>query len=323
MVVESSSLEKFNSKNMYTPQISVIMAVYNTEKYVEDAIHSILDQTLSNLELIIIDDMSTDRSPSIIQKLDDKDTRIIFIQNDNNIGPASSRNRGLDLAKGKYIAILDSDDIANKERLSMQVKYLEQNPEVFLVGSMAQYLGEDNTAHGVFSTGVFNPDKFKKILPKRNCFIHSSVTFRNNGKYRYREKFRYSEDYDLFIRMMSEGKGMANINRCLVSYRINLKSISWTESSKLALFAKKAKEFYRERLQTGQDGYELFDPNEILDLDVDSSTDLFVLFSETKAAFKSRQYEKSITIAKKGFKHHGFLNKITLYYCLSLIKKYF
>lgn len=109
-----------------TPLVSVIMPTYNDEKYVKAAIESILEQTLDDLELIIVNDGSTDRTREVIVQI--TDPRIKFIDNRENRGRPYARNCGLEIAKGKYIAVMDADDIALPDKLSKQYRYMEDNP---------------------------------------------------------------------------------------------------------------------------------------------------------------------------------------------------
>ena len=117
------------------------MSVYNSEDYLKEAIDSILGQTYANLEFIIIDDASTDRSLDIVKSYNDK--RILLIKNEVNIGLAASLNKGIEIARGKYIARMDSDDISQSNRIYEQVKYLENNPDILCYGSWARYFGDN------------------------------------------------------------------------------------------------------------------------------------------------------------------------------------
>ena len=114
--------------------VSVIMPVYNGEKYLKEAIFSILNQTYQNFELIIIDDGSTDNSIKIINELKSKFSKIIYSPNKKNIGVSATRNRGMKLAKGKYIAFMDADDISPLYRFEKQVEFMENNSDYGLVG---------------------------------------------------------------------------------------------------------------------------------------------------------------------------------------------
>lgn len=132
------------------PEISVIMSVYNDEKYIAKAIDSILTQSFSNFELIICDDYSTDRSSNIIEKYVKQDNRIVFFKNEKNLGLATSLNRCIERAKGKYIARMDSDDISLPNRFEVEYNYLEDNSDIVVVGCKCQCIDENDEIYKDF-----------------------------------------------------------------------------------------------------------------------------------------------------------------------------
>ena len=117
---------------MVTPKVSVVMPVYNAEKYLREAIDSILRQTFDDFEFIIVNDCSKDTSWDIMQEYARRDPRVILIYNAQNLGEAGARNVGMAQARGQYIAAMDADDVSMADRLALQVKYLDENPEVGL-----------------------------------------------------------------------------------------------------------------------------------------------------------------------------------------------
>ena len=125
------------------PLVSVIMPVYNRELYLGEAIESILSQTFTDFELIIVDDGSTDRSPDIIRDYQSRDDRLRFILLQQNGGQAAARNRGIDEANSRFIAFMDSDDVSLPDRLRRQVSFLQQNPDIGAVGTYAQATSHD------------------------------------------------------------------------------------------------------------------------------------------------------------------------------------
>lgn len=257
---------------MTKPEISVIMAAYNTEKYLDVSIKSILNQTFSNFELIIINDASKDNSLNIIDKYQKIDKRIQLLNNRKNIGPAASRNRGLKIARGKFIAILDADDISLPRRLETQHQFLEDHPDIFLCGSGTICIDESGNTIEVPEI-VVGYKLIETILPRRNCIAHSSIMFRNNAFF-YREKFVYSHDYDFYLILLSKGLNLENLEDRLVKYRTTSGNITFSKKNKQDLFAKTAKDFYNQRLKLGKDDYDLFEPSKILtikDLDPESS----------------------------------------------------
>lgn len=235
-------------------KISIILPSYNSEKFLSESIKSVLGQTLKDFELIIIDDGSKDKSLKIAEGFAKKDNRIKLLKNKNNLGLQKTLNLGLKYSKGKYIARMDADDIMDRSRLEKQFNYLEKNKEIFLVGSSAKVIDESGIKIGIFKK--FN--NFKKIKNKMvdsNTMIHPSVMFRNNFGFFYREKFKSSEDYDLFLRMISSGKKITNLPEELISYRIYRKSFVFTMPNQEFYF-KKAKEFYFQRISSGKDNYD-------------------------------------------------------------------
>ena len=200
------------------PKISVVMPVYNQKKFLRESIESILNQTFEDFELIVINDCSTDGSLRIIKSY--KDKRIKLIENKKNIGTVKTRNKGLKAVKGKYIAIMDSDDVSYKKRLETQFNYLENNPHIFLVGSSAVYIDENGKEIRRFR----KYDDYKMLawrLPKSCSIVHSSVMFRNTGEIVYNEFYKSAHDYDLYLNLLSEGKKLTNLPQFLVEHRVH------------------------------------------------------------------------------------------------------
>lgn len=306
---------------MKNPKISVIMAVYNTEKYLDESVNSILNQTFKDFEFIIINDDSTDSSFDILQRYQKKDKRITLINNKKNIGPAGSRNIGIKMAKGKYIAILDSDDIALKNRLRIQFIYFEKNTGIFLVGGGAIKVNEKGEEMTLYKP-ITMEEKMKKTFIQNRCPIHNAtIMFRNEEIWFYREKFRYAHDYDFFLNLLSKEKKIINIPNFLIKYRVHSQSITISKKAKQALFMEKAKEFYLQRVNSGIDNYSEFDPEEILSLDTNKSTNKLVLESEIEANFKLNNFKKSREILRKYFKYHGFFNRFIIYYFATFLSK--
>ena len=197
-------------------KVSVIMAVYNAEKYVEQAIRSVLNQTLKDFEIIIINDGSKDQTLKVIKSILDR--RIVIIDQDNS-GAANARNIGLKSSKGEYIAILDSDDVALPDRLKRQVDFLEANPEYGIVGGNANVIDRD----GVFVTNTnqtLDWDSIKLKLPA-SPFIHSTIMFRRSliktiGLY---PDIPTSEDALFFLKISKVTK-MINLHYYLINYRL-------------------------------------------------------------------------------------------------------
>jgi glycosyltransferase involved in cell wall biosynthesis len=218
---------------MKKPVITVLMTVYNGERYLSESIESILCQTYSDFEFVIIDDASIDKSRKII--LSFNDPRIKFINNNRNQGQTASLNNGLKISKGKYIARIDQDDISHKTRLEIQYNYLEQNPNISIVGSWAYSID----SKGKYRNTIIHPTKNDFIKESISCgcpLSHSSAFFnceRIIAVGGYPNKLSYAMDWGLWIECAIMGYKFSNINKPLVSIRTHNKSA--TSSKELNL----------------------------------------------------------------------------------------
>lgn len=199
-----------------SPLCSVVMAVYNGEETLKEAIDSILNQTLKEFEFIIINDASNDKTESIIQSYND--TRIIYIKNDENKFLGPSLNEGIKIAKGKYIVRMDADDICYPNRLELQYEFMQENSSIGIAGSWADIFGL-SSGELIYETNDF---EIKKKLLYECHILHPSIIIRksliDNNQLLYDPVLQHSEDYDLFVRAFKHTK-FANINRKLIKYR--------------------------------------------------------------------------------------------------------
>jgi glycosyltransferase involved in cell wall biosynthesis len=218
---------------MRKPEISVIMPVYNAGEYIWEAIQSILDQTFYDFEFIIIDDGSSDNSNEILRSFNDN--RISIISHSLNKGNYPSRNEGIRIAKGKYICVMDADDVALNTRLERQYLFMEQNPEIGLAGSGFRYYGKELD---IFRE--FDYERIKVILLRNNCFIHPTLIIRHDLLLKhqlfYNEKYYYAADYDLIVRA-SRFFQVTNINETLLLYRMHKNQITSRYRAKQAEYA--------------------------------------------------------------------------------------
>jgi len=201
-----------------SPAISVLLPVYNAGRFVVDAIQSILDQSFTDFELIIINDGSSDDSARLIKQF--KDERIILIEQENQ-GLAASLNNGLKIARGNYIARQDNDDISLPDRFQKQFDFLEKHPDLALLGTAAVIVDENNQETGRFHRHPETSDELKYFLLFDNPFVHSSVMFRRKtaeraGRYYTGKDF--FEDYHLWSGIARVAK-VANLPDCLLRYR--------------------------------------------------------------------------------------------------------
>lgn len=195
------------------------MSVYNGERYLNEAIDSILGQTFTDFEFLIIDDASTDRTPEILRSYDDP--RIRVVTNEENLGLTKSLNKGLALARGEYIARMDADDVSLPERLDVQVEFMERNPEICVCGSWVEIIGHN--AGGIWKY----PTDGNEIQCRHlfECSIaHPSAVIKmeslNQNQLQYDITFKRSQDYDLWVRI-SALCPLANIGRILLKHRIH------------------------------------------------------------------------------------------------------
>ena len=215
-----------NDKEM---EITVLMSVYNGERWLCEAIESIIKQTYKNYEFLIIDDGSTDNTNDILNNYSIQDTRIRIFRHEN-LGLTKSLNKGLNLAKGKWIARIDSDDIALPKRLSLQHEYAIKN-KVKLVGSQYEIIDEDNKKQRQIKIPLNNKELKYNLIKQKAIFPHSSAFFnlstaKNLGL--YREKFTKSQDYDLYIRFSEKAK-IGCIKETAVIIRDHNKRISFED----------------------------------------------------------------------------------------------
>lgn len=221
------------------PQISVIMAVYNGEKHLKQTIESILNQTFSNFEFLIVDDASTDTTPAILQQYVQKDSRLRIIANPVNLGLTKSLNKAISQARGKYIARMDDDDIALPERFQKQFEFMERNHQVALCGCLALVIDEAGREVGRKALALNHKDIKKKLL-FNNQFMHSALFFRKVDKVGpcglsarsdlvlYDESFERAQDYELVLRLAAKYP-VANLLEPLIKWRFDEKSLSFAD----------------------------------------------------------------------------------------------
>jgi len=237
------------------PTVSVLLPVFNAEKFISDAIKSILAQTFTDFELILINDGSSDSSPSIIVEYAKKDPRIVVINNLNNLGLIETLNLGLNAAKGRYIARMDADDISAPDRFAYQVDYLEKNHDIFLIGGSFYLMDENGRLLRKKQKEYFNDQISKKIL-KFGVIHHPTVMFRNEDDIFYRKKAIHCEDRDLWLRFISEGKKLYVSPKILLYYRVHEQAISSINPETQKAVIQQLVKWHKQRLTTGTDDYE-------------------------------------------------------------------
>ena len=213
-----------------SPKISVIMAVHDGEAYLSLAVESILKQSFKDFEFIIVDDASSDQSPDILEEFVQKDGRIIPLKNDEQLGLARSLNKALGLAKGKYIARMDADDISYPERFAQQLCFLEAYPEIILLGCSVDVIGE----YGEFKREVIGPSdpamlRWNLLLGNAAAVVHPTAMWRavEMKEFGLYADLPTSQDLELFSRLFEiEPFPIDNLKSILLAYREHDKNIS-------------------------------------------------------------------------------------------------
>jgi len=214
-------------KSIENPLVTVLLPVYNGEKFLKETIESVLKQSFRSFEFVIIDDGSTDASKQIIQSFDDH--RIVFIENSQNIKLINTLNKGLEIAKGKYLARIDADDYMHSSRLEKQVHFLEANSDYVLVGSAVQLVRDDIVEEGDVIKYYSDHDDIVFSMSFYCPFIHPSIMLRmdtiKDQQLRFDLAYLHAEDYELWTRIVRFGK-VYNLEENLTYYRVHSNQIS-------------------------------------------------------------------------------------------------
>ena len=210
---------------MNNPLVSVNMVVYNGGQFISDAIQSILNQTYSNFELIIVDDGSTDKT--LVEIRNFIDPRIKLIKHKKNHGVVIARNTALKASEGVYIAILDADDISPPNRLEIELRFLEENPEFGLIGGLAELIDRNGEKKNRIQSLSLSPEETKVYLLFKNCFTHSTVMYKKEllKNFMFDKKLSTSEDYDVIVKISSDYK-TKNLDKVLAQYRLHNNNIT-------------------------------------------------------------------------------------------------
>lgn len=206
---------------MFMPKVSIIMPNYNAGNYLLESIESILNQTFSDFEFIIIDDCSTDRSWEIIQEYSKKDTRIIALKNEENLKICKTLNKWLEIARGEYIARMDSDDVAFPDRLEKVYNMISSDENLWVCWS--NFFVIDGNWNKIWEKKFpHTDDQCRKSIWFRNPFAHNTVIFRKkcyDDFWGYNDDFVYAEDFELWLRFGQKYK-FYNVQLPLVQYRV-------------------------------------------------------------------------------------------------------
>ncbi|MEM1325630.1 MAG: glycosyltransferase family 2 protein [Bacteroidota bacterium] len=212
------------------PLLSILTPVYNREAYIGEAIESVQQQGITDWEMVIVDDASTDNTVNIVKACQAKDNRIRLIEKAQNSGISATRNRGLEVISGKYIVMLDSDDVCLPNRFERQVDFLEQHLQIGVLGAWAKHIGSSNRQ--------FTPEKKDGELRARSLyrcpFVHSSTMVRSEvvqqHNLRYNESYPAANDYHFWVNILPHTQ-VHNLQEYLVGYRTHPQNISLTHQS--------------------------------------------------------------------------------------------
>jgi glycosyltransferase involved in cell wall biosynthesis len=213
------------------PHVSVITVTYNREAFIREALDSVLSQSFADWELIVIDDASTDDTRSVVEGYMKRDARIRYYRNDENLGIAKTRNRGLELARGAYIAPLDSDDIwLDQNKLAKQVEFLDVNKDYSMLGGGIMHIDADSKPIKKVLYPVYD-SLIRKIILQFNPFPQSTLLYRTEAALScggYSDAFKICDDYDLWLKMGLKAK-FTNIPQVLAGYRVHGGNITKTK----------------------------------------------------------------------------------------------
>ena len=232
------------------PEISVIMPVYNVEKYINCAIESILEQTFENFEFIIIDDGSTDHTYDIVSQYHDK--RIIKIRNASNLGVAATLNKAISIARANYLVRMDGDDISKKNRFEKQLHFMNANPNIGISGSHMELINSDGSIIKEQHKKIGYEDIRAGLFFGHTSLAHPSLIMKKDlldtYHLRYDTAFAYAEDYDFYCRS-SQYIILDNYPEALIQYRLHSESVSHKFKNQQILDAQSALYLHLRRLR--------------------------------------------------------------------------
>lgn len=307
-IITSNKVYKYekDSKMKKEPKISVIMSCYNREKYVSEAIESILNQTFKDFEFIIIDDCSTDKSADIIEKYAQSDDRIVFIKNKKNKGLIYNLNKGLELSRGKYIARMDDDDISYPKRFEKQFHFMESNSDIAVCGTYIEIIGNKNAQSWINET---DPEKLSVLMNFCNPMCHPTVMMRNEFLRKYNLKYNpknlHAEEYGLWADVILNNGKFANLSDTLLQYRVHKNRI--TSGNKTSIIQYKNALKIRTRLLS-----RFFDKRSIKSINKEIR---LYPFSENNATKLYKILKQIKIVLSKNFTKTNAIDKVISQYC--------
>ena len=234
------------------PAVSVIMPVYNGESHLRESIDSILDQSFTDFEFIVVDDGSTDSSASIVSAY--RDSRIRFVQQESS-GISVALNKGIKLARGEFIARMDADDISLPDRLDCQYKHLKSHSEIDILGGQAHIIDMYGEVIGDKKKPV-SQQAIKRAIEFACPLIHPTYMVRKSAYLEldgYRARFPPCEDYDFLLRALDMGKGVSNLDKYLLYYRVNTEFSRPARDYTQIILTRMVLQLHRQRLLNGEE----------------------------------------------------------------------
>lgn len=207
--------------------VSVLLPVFNAGRYLHQAIESVLEQDYGDLDVVIIDDASTDRSPEVIRQYAERDSRIRAVFHEDNYGLADTLNEGLTLTRHLYVARMDQDDVSLPHRVRTQLEFAQKNPDLAVVGSFVYHMGATRERDRLVRLPRTDPE-IREALTTYNCMYHPTVLLKRDamlGVGGYRREFKNAEDYDLWLRVSTDHR-LANIPEPLIRYRFSVNGMT-------------------------------------------------------------------------------------------------
>jgi glycosyltransferase involved in cell wall biosynthesis len=209
------------------PEVSVLLPVYNGERFLAATVRSLLEQTFRDFEIVAVDDGSTDGSVQLLRTF--SDPRIRIERNPRNLGLIETLNRGIELCRGEFIARMDADDVALPTRLEKQVTYLRQHPECVLVATNRETINDRDEPVSTFNRPATDGRLVRWKLLTGNFITHPTVMLRSNALPRplFHERYRHAEDYAAWLELLSVGE-LEVLPEKLLKYRFHGQSVSHT-----------------------------------------------------------------------------------------------
>ena len=214
--------------------MSIVMSVFNEECWVTESLSSLINQTYRNLEIILVDDGSTDATVELVQKICQADSRVHLFRNSKNIGLPASLNVGISIARGDYIARMDADDVADLKRIEKQVNFLDSHPEVGILGTWCYKVIEGSNEQSLWKRPVHHAEiLFNEMANASAAMVHPTVMMRRDvlpSRKPYNESYSCAQDKDLWSRLLLTTR-FQNLAEPLLNYRVREKSISGSRKS--------------------------------------------------------------------------------------------